>query len=196
MSCQWKKCNPCKDGMCLWARGMKRLLMSSNLEPQFHERLEIKCTPAIEKLLKEMRQIVESRTNIVIEASDRSVATILAIKCLQNYFNLIAEEAGIDGLGVYVPVIEWIKKGLNSGKSINDREDYIRIQQLINDSRLIVWDVCGNLTDWQREELNNNYYGAWTKGKSQIISLPKDWRIKFADTAIIGLLRKARLIQL
>ena len=121
MACKWKNCKKCND-LCLWARGMSRLFSQSNLESRLQERIDIDCSENTKELLSNARQFVELGKIIIIESNEKDLATLLAVKFLQNYFNQVAEEASVDGLGVYVPVIEWIKRGFiyfNDGKEYN-----------------------------------------------------------------------------
>lgn len=195
MSCKWKNCKNC-DSLCLWARGMSRLFSQSNLESRLQERIDIDCSENTKKLLFNARNFVEAGKIIVIESNEKDLSTLLAVKFLQNYFNQVAEEASVDGLGVYVPVIEWIKRGLDAVKFTKDEVYYFGVKNLIQKSKLIIWDVLGKLTDYQKEELSMYFYGNWTKGKSQVITLFPGQKDIFKTCAIGSLLDKAEVVKI
>lgn len=195
MSCKWKTCKKC-DSLCLWARGMQRLFSQSNLESRLQERIDIDCSENTKELLSNARQFVELGKIIIIESNEKDLATLLAVKFLQNYFNQVAEEASVDGLGVYVPVIEWIKRGLDASKFPKDEVYFFSVKNLIQKSKLIIWDVLGKLTDYQKEELSMYFYSNWTKGKSQVITLFPGQRDIFNTCAMGSLLDKAKVVKI
>lgn len=195
MSCKWKTCKNC-DSLCLWARGMQRLFSQSNLESRLQERIDIDCSENTKELLSNARQFVELGKIIIIESNEKDLATLLAVKFLQNYFNQVAEEASVDGLGVYVPVIEWIKRGLDASKFPKDEVYFFSVKNLIQKSKLIIWDVLGKLTDYQKEELSMYFYSNWTKGKSQVITLFPGQRDIFNTCAMGSLLDKAKVVKI
>lgn len=195
MSCKWKNCKNCGN-TCLWARGMSRLFSESNLENRLQERIDIDCSDNTKELLSNARQFVELGKIIVVESNEKDLSTLLAVKFLQNYFNQVAEEASVDGLGVYIPVIEWIKRGLDSTKSNKDELYYFKVKNLIQKSRLIVWDVLGRLTEYQKEELSMYFYSSWMKGKSQVITLFPGWKDIFKTCAMGSLLDKAKVVKI
>lgn len=195
MACKWKSCKKC-DNLCLWARGMSRLFSESNLEDRLQERIDIDCSDTTKELLSNARQFVELGKIIIIESNEKDLATLLAVKFLQNYFNQVAEEASVDGLGVYVPVIEWIKRGLDASKFPKDEVYFFSVKNLIQKSKLIIWDVLGKLTDYQKEELSMYFYSNWTKGKSQVITLFPGQKDIFKTCAMGSLLDKAKVVKI
>lgn len=189
MFCRWKKCKNC-DSLCLWARGMARLFSQSNIDNRLQERIDIDCSESTKELLINARHFVDLGKIIIVESNEKDLATLLSVKFLQNYFNQIAEEASIDGLGVYVPVIEWIKRGLNSEVYFSN------IKNMIDKSKLVIWDVLGKLSEYQKEELSMYFYSNWMKGKCQIITLFPGWKEIFKSCAISSLLEKAKVVKI
>lgn len=193
MGCLWKNCKSC-EGLCLWARGMSRLFSDSNLEEQYHKRVSIDLTENVNKELSVISNTVKNAGIVLIQSDDKMLSTMLAIKFLQNYFNQVATEAGIDGMGVYVPTIDWIKKGLSRNPA--DLAAYHNVRNKVYDSQMLVWDNLGQLTDYQRDELNIFFYGHWVKGRGQVMTVFPDWKERFKGSAMYSLMIKARVVKL
>lgn len=195
MSCKWKDCKGC-EGTCLWARGMARQFMDSNLEPRLQERIDIDCSKETAKLLGSIKEFadnfvpIKQDANIIIEADDAALATLLSVKFLQNYFNQNAIEAAVDPVGVYVPYIKWIKQ------EINEENEHLRVKHLIHFSKIVVWDIYDKLTEYQRDQFTIKFRENWAMGKCQIVTLQPGWKVQFKDSVILGMLERAKVVRI
>lgn len=195
MSCKWKDCKGC-EGTCLWARGMARQFMDSNLEPRLQERIDIDCSKETKVVLLGIKEFINSIKPgtqdgiIIIESEDKALATLLAAKFLQNYFNQNAQEAAVDPCGVYVSFVQWVKQ------EINNEKEFLRIKHLIHFSKLVVWDVADKLTDYQKDQLSIRVHECWVAGKAQIITFPPGWKSSLSLSGISGLLNRAKVVRI